>query len=120
MAIFWKNPMEKLADELKALRKRATQLAAMRDSAKVTLDDALAARERNLLNGNLEDVKTRAKLQAAVDSALSELAGFDAAITAQAALVTEATLRLEAERKAVAQRAAGEELAASLNIVDDV
>jgi hypothetical protein len=73
-----------------------------------------------MLEGDLEDAKTSAKLQAAVDSELSLLAGYDEAIENQSALVAEATAKLEAERKAAAHKAAGEELMAQIAVVEDL
>jgi|SRR5580693_6451145 hypothetical protein len=108
MAMFWKNPTEKLADEPEALRKRATQLAAKRTTAQADLNRAIAAREKHHLEGDLDDDKFDAKLQAAVDSAASSLAGYDESVAKQATLVAEAEARLQAERNAAAQKAAGE------------
>ena len=72
--------MDKLQAELGELRKRADQLTTKRAKAQIALDATMADRQRHLLDGDLDDEKTRCKLQAAVDTAASAPAGFDDAI----------------------------------------
>lgn len=112
--------MDKLQAELGELRKRAEQLAAKRGKAQIALDAAMADRQRHLLDGDLDDEKTRGKLQAAVDSATSSLAGFDGAIKEQAALIAGAEAKLAEARQAAERQAASEKLAARIRKIDEV
>jgi hypothetical protein len=118
MKLFGKTKMQKLETALAALTSRATLLTAKREAARAIFDRAVAARDVHLLEGNLEDEKMGAKLQAAVDSAVSALAGFDNVIAAQAASIAEAEEKLAVERLAVARKAASEELTAKTDTIE--
>src|SRR6266849_5121509 len=108
MQIFPKKPqMEKLKADLAGLQKRAGELATKRAAAQADLNRAMAAREKHHSEGDLDDDKVGIRLQAAMDSATSSLAGFNEAIRMQAGLVAEAKAKVEAERRAAAQRLAG-------------
>jgi hypothetical protein len=122
MALFVrKNSMQQLEKALSALRSRAALLDSKRTAAKSDLDRALAARERFMLEGDIEgDEKTAGKLQSAVDSAMSALAGFDAAILTQAALVADAEQKLAAEKQAAERKIASEKLTAQITAVDEM
>lgn len=112
MAIFTKStPIQKLEDELASLQKRARLLATKRADAQAAFDDATVAREKFMLGGDLDDVKAGAKLQAAVDSIASALAGFDDAIKKQAALIADVEGKLAIERQ-VAERKAASDISA--------
>ena len=58
--------MEKLEAVLAGLQKRAALLADKKVSAQATLDAAMTARQSHMLEGNLDDEKSAAKLQGAV------------------------------------------------------
>jgi hypothetical protein len=119
MAIFQKKtPMQKLEAELSALTARAALLVAKRANAKGAFDSAVAARDIHMRQGNLDDEKIGAKLQAAVDSAGSALAGFDNVIAAQAALIVDAEEKLAVERMTVERKAASESLAANIDTIE--
>jgi hypothetical protein len=119
MAIFQKKtPMQKLEAELSALTARAALLTAKRTTAQGAFDSAVAARDVHMLQGNLDDEKIGTKLQAAVDSAASALAGFDNVIAAQAALIVDAEEKLAVERMAVERKAASESLAANVDTIE--
>jgi hypothetical protein len=75
-----KNPMQKLEAELAKLNARARLLDDQRAACAAAFDRATEQRQRFMLEGDLEDTKTCAKLQAAVDTASSALLGFDDAI----------------------------------------
>jgi hypothetical protein len=121
MALFQKKSvMQKIEAELAALKSRATLLNSKRTTAQAVLDTAVEARQRRLLSGDLEDGKTALALQAKVDTATNALAGFDAAITAQAALIAEAEAKLAAERLDADRKAASDELAAQVSVVDEL
>jgi hypothetical protein len=120
MAFFVKkNPMEKLEAELKTLRARAGQLTAKRSTAQAALDRATAARQEFLLGGDIDDDKTSTKLQAAVDSATSSLAGFDTAIAALGASIADVEAKLTEARQAADRLAASEKLAAQILKIDE-
>jgi hypothetical protein len=110
--------MQKLEAELSALMSRAALLTVKRAAAQGTFDSAVAARDRHMLQGNLDDEKIGNKLQAAVDSAASALAGFDNVIAAQATSIAEAEEKLAVERVAVARKAASEDLTAKTDTIE--
>jgi len=110
--------MQKIETELAALQARAKLLDAKRAAAQAALDAATAARQEMLLAGDLDDAKLAARLQAAVDTAASALAGFDTAITALAASIAEAEAKLAAERLAADRKAASEALATQTDAIE--
>jgi hypothetical protein len=81
--------MHQLESQLATLTKRANQLTTKRAAGKDDLDRATAAREKHMLEGDLDDIKIGAKLQANVDAAVSALAGYDDAIKKQSALIAD-------------------------------
>jgi hypothetical protein len=98
MALFAKkNPVQKLEADLDGLKARALLLNTKRDAARSALDDAIAARQAHLLDGDIDDAKAATTLQARVDTATSELAGFDTAIAESQARINAAELALTAE-----------------------
>jgi hypothetical protein len=119
MALFTKKTqMQKLEAELAALKARAKLLDTKRTAVQNALDSALAARQAHMLDGDLDDTKTGARLQAAVDSTASVLAGFDTSITAQAALIADTEAKLAAERLAADRQAASEALATQTDAIE--
>jgi hypothetical protein len=114
-----RSPMQKFEAELAALTARADQLGAKRASAQKDLDRALAAREEHLLVGNLDDDKVGAKLQAAVDTGLSTLAGLDLAIQKQAAFIAEAERKLAVEKDIADRKAVAETMTAQILAVTE-
>jgi hypothetical protein len=111
--------MQKIEAELAALTARADQLRAKRASAQKDLDRALAAREEHLLAGDLNDDKVGAKLQGAVDTGLSTLAGLDLAIQKQAALIADAERKLATERDVADRKAVAETMTAQILAVTE-
>jgi hypothetical protein len=110
--------MRKLESVVAQLRKRAGQLVAKHAKAKTDLEAATAARQTFLLEGDLDDAKVAAALQAAVNSAQSTLAGYDAAIAALTMQVTEAEAALNKERNAAANKASSEALAGKVDLIE--
>jgi hypothetical protein len=110
--------MQKLQAELAALNARSKLLTGKRAAAQSTLDDAVEARQKALLTGDLDDTKAAMALQAKVDIAISALAGFEAAITAQAALIADAETKLAAEQLDADRKAASDALAAQVAVVE--
>jgi hypothetical protein len=115
-----KTLMQKIEAELAALTSRATLLNTKRKAAQSTLDGAVEARQKMLLTGNLDDSKASLALQAKVDTATSALAGFDTAITAQAALVADAEARLAAERLDADRKVGSDLLATQVAVIDQL
>jgi hypothetical protein len=112
--------MQKLESELAALNARSKLLTGKRSAAQSILDSAVEARQRMLLTGDIEDTKAALALQAKVDTANSALAGFDTAITAQAALIADAEAILATKRLDGRRMAASELLAAQVAAVDEL
>jgi hypothetical protein len=112
--------MQKIQSELAALNARSELLTGKRSAAQSTLDLAVEARQKMLLTGDIDDHKAALALQAKVDSAISALAGFDAAITAQSALIIDAEAQLAAERQDADRKAASDMLAAQVAVVDQL
>jgi hypothetical protein len=112
--------MQKIEIELAALNARNKLLTNKRSAARSILESAVEARQRMLLTGDIDDTKPALALQAKVDTATSALAGFDTAITAQAALIAAAETILEAERRDADRKAASEQLAAQVALVDEL
>lgn len=115
---FRKTLMQKLETKLAALTVRGNQLTAKRGSAQFTLDAAITARQDALLSGDLDDQRALAKLQDAVDTSMSALAGIDDALTALAQQKTEAENALAAERDRVARTKASGEISAVANGIE--
>jgi hypothetical protein len=110
--------MQKLQSELAALNARSKLLTGKRAAAQSTLDHAIEARQKMMLTGDIDDTKATLALQAKVDSSTSALAGFDAAITTQAALIADAETKLAAEQLDADRKAASDTLAAQVGIID--
>jgi hypothetical protein len=115
---FGKTKMEKQETVVAALRKRAALLADKRISAQAALDDAMAARQALLLDGDLDDLKTSTRLQTAVDTAQSTLLGIIDAISALQNQIDSAEQQLNAERDRVKREVAAEQIAANVTAVE--
>lgn len=110
--------MQKLETNLASLTMRGDQLAAKRLSAQSTFDTAFKSRQDALLSGDLDDQRTLAKLQSAVDTAASTLVGIDDALATLAQQKSEAERQVAAERERVARAKASEEVLAAINDVE--
>jgi hypothetical protein len=119
MVLFQKrSKMEKLEVILAALRKRAALLADKRTSAQTALDAAIVARQETLISGDLDDGARLLKMQNAVDSAASTLAGLDGAISALRIQIADAEAQLNAEAERVRREVASEEIAKNVAEVE--
>jgi hypothetical protein len=96
--------------KLEQLRQRAAALGRKRDEAKSALEEAAAARQRHHLEGDLEDGKTSAKLQAQVDSAASVLRGLEDAVAALTPQLAEVEQQLADEQQRAECKAASGKL----------
>ncbi|MGY4325990.1 hypothetical protein ACVWWG_000404 [Bradyrhizobium sp. LB7.2] len=101
--------MHQLETTIVSLTTRGEQLVAKRVTAQDALGNAITARQRTLLSGDLDDQRTLDKLQGAVDTAASALVGIDDALAALAQQKAEAERQLAAdgdrsERAAVADK----------------
>jgi hypothetical protein len=106
--------MQKIETNIAALTKRGEQLAAKRVTARDTLDEAIKARQKALLAGDLDDQRKLDKLQDAVDSAMSALAGIDDALAVLTQQKAEAAKQLTAERERIERTKASEEISAAV------
>ena len=109
--------MDKLQAELAVLAARAKLLDSKRAATQTALDRAVEARQRNLIEGDLENAQAAAKLQAMVDSAGSTLAGYDTAISALAASIVAVEAKLGAEQLAADRKQARDTLIAQTDVI---
>jgi hypothetical protein len=118
MQLFTKRtPMNKLETDIAKMTTRRSLLNGKRDAARSALNDANAAQQKFMLEGDIENVESAKRLQAAIDTATSELAGFDTAIGTLDASIIEAEQALSAEErkaKAIADAQAVSAIAASI------
>ena len=109
-----KNPMEKLQSNLSQLQLRLAALTDKRSATQAARADAITARDRHLVEGDIADEATAAKLQAKVDHYNSALAGLDAALGTLQTQVAEAEQQITDAEQQGLRRAASEKLAADL------
>jgi hypothetical protein len=120
MAIFKKRfPVERSQKLLTELRSRAAALSDKRTAAETTLAEAMAARQRHMLEGDLADERTAEKLQAAVDSCSSKLAGLNSALDALQAQIAETEQRIAVEHNAIQRAAAADKLAQQVATIEE-
>ena len=110
--------MKKLQSTVAELKQRGEHLASKRNTAQAEFDAAQAARQAFMLQGDLDDENTGAKLQARVDTAASALQGFADAITTLSAQVAEAERVLADEQQRVERKAASESLALDVATIE--
>ncbi|UPK31753.1 hypothetical protein IVB18_25825 [Bradyrhizobium sp. 186] len=102
--------MTQLETTVVSLTTRGEQLAAKRAAAQDALEKATTARQQTLLSGDLDDQRTLDKLQGAVDTAASALAGIDDVLAVLAQQKAEAERQLAAEREGIERAAAADRL----------
>jgi hypothetical protein len=120
MAIFArKTVVQKLQADLDGLKTRAVLLNTKRDAARSALNDAIAARQTHLLEGDIDDAKAATTLQSKVDTATNELAGYDAAIAALSVSIAEAELAVTAEVRRIKAEADAKALAGVVDGLED-
>jgi hypothetical protein len=107
---FRKTPMPQLETTIASLTKRGEQLAAKRVSAQNALDEAMKTRQQALLSGDIDDQRTLDKVQTAVVTATSDLAGVDDALAILAQHRAEAEVQLATERDRIERAAAADKL----------
>src|ERR1035437_5904463 len=103
--------MAKISESRGSLKDRSARLTSQRATAMTSLEKAKAAMQTHLLEGDADDTKALAALQAKVNDAFSLLASLDAAIAEQARRVADAERQLVDEATKVARKAASEALA---------
>jgi hypothetical protein len=113
--MFGKASNQKKLDQL---RQRAVALGRKRDEAKSALEEAAAARQQHHLEGDLEDLKISAKLQAQVDSAASTLRGLEDAVAALLPQVAGAERQLAAEQERAERKVASEKLGQEIAVLE--
>jgi hypothetical protein len=119
MALFQKKTkMEKLQAVVAALHQRAELLTGKRVAAQKALDEAIGLRQETLISGDLDDGARLLKMQNAVDSAASTLAGLDGAISALRIQIADADAQLNAEAERVRREVASEEIAKNVAEVE--
>ena len=112
-----KSHMQKLETTLAQLQLRATTLADKRTAAQAALAEAITARDRHLVEGDIADEATSDKLQAKVDHYNSTVAGYDAALGTLQKQIADAEQQIVAKRSAAARKAASEKLARDLDAI---
>lgn len=110
--------MEKLQAVVAALHQRAELLTGKRVAAQKALDDAIGLRQETLISGDLDDGARLLKMQNAVDSAASTLAGLDGAISALRIQIADAEAQLNAEAERARRQLASEEIAKNVAEVE--
>jgi hypothetical protein len=114
---FGRTEVQKIEGVIASLAKLGEQLAAKRITAQQTLDKAVKARQDALLTVDFDDQRALDKLQAAVDSATSALAGIDDALAILAQQKAEAESQLTAEREHIERAKAAEEISAAAKAI---
>ncbi|HMF66200.1 MAG TPA: hypothetical protein VK602_01155 [Phyllobacterium sp.] len=102
--------MQQLETTIASLTNRGEQLAAKRVTAQDALDKAIKSRQQTLLSGDLDDQRTLDKLQGAVDTAASTLAGIDDVLAVLVQQKAEAERQLAVERERIERAAAADKL----------
>ena len=98
--------MEKIKAQFKAAQARLTSLDTKRAAAQAAFDRAVEARQRFMLEGDLDDTQAAAKLQTAVDNTTSVLGSFGTPIGVLVKNIADLEAQLGAEQLA-ADRQAG-------------
>jgi hypothetical protein len=104
--------------DVKTLRQRAAALAARRDEVRTKLEQAIRARQLHNLEGDLTDTKTAVKLQQLIDSAQSELIGYDDALAALSTQIAAVEQQIAEEQQAVERKAASEKLDQEVSVIE--
>ncbi|MBR0792160.1 hypothetical protein JQ631_24005 [Bradyrhizobium manausense] len=115
---FRKSQMQQLEATIASFAKRLEQLTIKRAIAKNALDTATVTRQKALLSGDLEDQRALDKVQAAVDTGSSALAGIDDALAALIRQKAEAERQLAAERDHIMRAAAAGKLAEQVGAIE--
>ena len=110
--------MEKLKAELAAQLSRASLLDSKRATAQIASDNAVGAQQKHMLAGDLNDERLSTKLQSAVDTAASILAGFATPIAALAQSIADTEAQLKAEQLLADRKCASEQLAIQTDLLE--
>jgi hypothetical protein len=113
-----KTSMAKLQNKLGALRKRGAALSEKLAAAEAELTTATEARQRQLVEGDLEDIKAARALQDAVNAAASQVVGFEDALAAVNAQISEIERKIEIERTAAERAVAADALSRNLDAIE--
>jgi hypothetical protein len=109
--------MKKLESNLAQLRARRDQLTAKRVKDVVELETAQSVRQAFLLEGDLDDARHAEGLQDRVDTAVSTLAGVDAALATLDTQITAADAELNKEKLAAVWLADSKTLAKDVDTI---
>lgn len=110
--------MAKLQNELEVLRKRSAALTEKLAAVEAELTAATEARQRHLVEGDLEDSKAARALQDAVNIAASQVVGLEEALASVKVKAGEIERKVEDERAAAERAAAAEKLSRELDEVE--
>jgi len=110
--------MAKLQNGLEALRKRGAALSEKLAAAEAELTTATEARQRHLVEGDLEDIKAARALQDAVNAVASQVVGFEDALAAVNAQVSEIERKIEIEHTAAERIVAADALSRNLDAIE--
>jgi hypothetical protein len=115
---FRKTPMQSFETTIASLAKRGEQLAVKRTAVQATLKKAKEARQQALLSADLDDQKTLNKLDTAVFTATTELAGIDDALAALAQQKAEAERQLTVERERIQRSTAADKMTKQIAAIE--
>jgi hypothetical protein len=110
--------MQKLETTLAQLQLRAAALSDKRTAAQAALAEAITARDRHLVEGDIADEATSDKLQAKVDHYNSTVTGYEAALGTLQKQIADTEQQIAAERSAAERKAASEKLARDLDAIE--
>ena len=113
-----KSHMQKLETTLAQLQLRAAALSDKRTAAQAALAEAITARDRHLVEGDIADEATSDKLQAKVDHYNSTVTGYEAALGTLQKQIADTEQQIAAERSAAERKAASEKLARDLDAIE--
>ena len=109
--------MEKIKAQLKAAQARLTSLDTKRAAAQAAFDRAVEARQRFMLEGDLDNTQAAAKLQTAVDNTTSVLGSFGTPIGVLVKNIADLEAQLGAEQLAADRKQASDTLIAQTDVI---
>ena len=109
--------MEKIKAQFKAAQARLTSLDTKRAAAQAAFDRAVEARQRFMLEGDLDNTQAAAKLQTAVDNTTSVLGSFGTPIGVLVKNIADLEAQLGAEQLAADRRQGSDTLIAQTDVI---
>jgi hypothetical protein len=113
-----KSKTQSLEIELAALRQRAGALEGKRLAAEAELGAATEARQRHLVEGDIDDAQTARQLQDAVNVQASIIIGLEDALAAVATQIAETERKIDADRTQAERTAAADAIGRDLDVIE--